>query len=128
MSFATELLIGSERIAGDGSPIQVENPFSERTIAALAGASAEQVSAAVAAATEAARGWASTPALERGEMLHEVATRLRARSNELAHVMTLEGGKPLVENSDEIGWTAAAFAGDGHQGAGGRGRLHRARR
>ena len=23
--------------------------------------------------------------------------------------MTLEGGKPLVENSDEVGWTAAAF-------------------
>ena len=23
--------------------------------------------------------------------------------------MTKEGGKPLVENSDEVGWTAAAF-------------------
>ena len=23
--------------------------------------------------------------------------------------MTLEGGKPLVENSDEVGWTAACF-------------------
>ena len=23
--------------------------------------------------------------------------------------MTLEGGKPLLENSDEVGWTAAAF-------------------
>ena len=22
--------------------------------------------------------------------------------------MTLEGGKPLIENSDEVGWTAAA--------------------
>ena len=42
-------------------------------------------------------------------MLHEVATRLRARTDELAEVMTLEGGKPLVENSDEVGWTAACF-------------------
>ena len=42
-------------------------------------------------------------------MLHEVATRLRARTDELAELMTLEGGKPLIENSDEIGWTAAAF-------------------
>ena len=24
--------------------------------------------------------------------------------------MTLEGGKPLIENSDEVGWTAAAFS------------------
>ena len=23
--------------------------------------------------------------------------------------MTAEGGKPLIENSDEVGWTAAAF-------------------
>src|SRR5687767_14771330 len=49
------------------------------------------------------------PAIERGEMLHEVAARLRAKTDELARVMTLEGGKPLVENSDEVGWTAAAF-------------------
>ncbi|MEA2346513.1 MAG: hypothetical protein QOG62_300, partial [Thermoleophilaceae bacterium] len=49
------------------------------------------------------------PAGERGEMLHEVATRLRASTDEIARVMTQEGGKPLIENSDEIGWTAAAF-------------------
>jgi acyl-CoA reductase-like NAD-dependent aldehyde dehydrogenase len=42
-------------------------------------------------------------------MLHEVAARLRARTDELAEAMTLEGGKPLIENSDEVGWTAAAF-------------------
>ena len=42
-------------------------------------------------------------------MLHEVATRLRARTDELAELMTLEGGKPLIENADEVGWTAAAF-------------------
>ena len=62
--------------------------------------------------------------------------------------MTLEGGKPLIENSDEIGWTAAAFdyyaeigrdsagrvipsieatpARAGGQGPGRRRRLHRA--
>jgi betaine-aldehyde dehydrogenase len=38
-----------------------------------------------------------------------VAVRLRARTDEVARVMTLEGGKPLIENSDEVGWTAAAF-------------------
>ena len=42
-------------------------------------------------------------------MLHEVAAQLRARTDELAAVMTAEGGKPLIENSDEVGWTAAAF-------------------
>jgi acyl-CoA reductase-like NAD-dependent aldehyde dehydrogenase len=49
------------------------------------------------------------PAVERAELLHEVAARMRARTDEIARVMTLEGGKPLIENSDEVGWTAAAF-------------------
>ena len=50
-----------------------------------------------------------TPAVERCELLHEVAARLRASSDALAELMTREGGKPLIENADEVGWTAAAF-------------------
>jgi acyl-CoA reductase-like NAD-dependent aldehyde dehydrogenase len=105
----TRLLIGGEQVEGTGGPLEVENPFSEETIAMVGLPSAEQVDAAVAAAREAARGWAETPAIERCELLHEVAARLRARTDELAELMTREGGKPLVENSDEVGWTAAAF-------------------
>ena len=71
--------------------------------------SEEQVDAAIAAARDGARAWAATPALERGELLHEVATRIRAKTDELAETMTREGGKPRVENADEVGWTAAAF-------------------
>src|SRR5688572_21839630 len=83
--------------------------------------SEDQVDAAIAAVAAAKRDWERTPAVERGEMLHEVAGRLRARTDELAEVMTLEGGKPLIENSDEVGWTAAAFdyyAEIGRDGAG----------
>ena len=32
-----------------------------------------------------------------------------ALTDDLARALTLEGGKPLIENSDEVGWTAAAF-------------------
>jgi len=105
----TRLLVGGEQVPGDGAPLTVENPSTEETVAETAAASPEQVDAAIATAREAARGWADTPAGERAEMLHEVAARLRARTDELARVMTLEGGKPLIENSDEVGWTAAAF-------------------
>jgi betaine-aldehyde dehydrogenase len=38
-----------------------------------------------------------------------VADRLKARADELAEVMTLEGGKPRIENRDEVSWTAACF-------------------
>jgi len=105
----TRLLIGGERAGGDGEPLAVENPATEETIAEVGLPSAEQIDAALEAAHRAARDWGRTPALERGEMLHEIASRLRARTDELAELMTLEGGKPLVENSDEVGWTAAAF-------------------
>jgi acyl-CoA reductase-like NAD-dependent aldehyde dehydrogenase len=105
----TRLLIGGEQVEGAAGPLEVENPFDEDTIAAVGLPSDEQVDAAIAAARDAARGWAATPAIERGELLHEVAARLRARTDELAELMTREGGKPLVENSDEVSWTAAAF-------------------
>ncbi len=105
----TRLLIGGERVAGAGSRLEVENPYTEAPITTLGTASGEQIDAAVAAALEAAGGWAQTPAVERAELLHEVAARLRDSTDALAHTMTLEGGKPLVENRDEVGWTAAAF-------------------
>ena len=47
-------------------------------------------SSARSCCTRSPRGCARTPTSSRGSM-------------------TLEGGKPLVENSDEVGWTAAAF-------------------
>jgi acyl-CoA reductase-like NAD-dependent aldehyde dehydrogenase len=107
--FETRLLIGGEQVAGSGDPLEVENPATEEAIATVRLPSEEQIDAAIAAAGEAKRDWGRTPAVERGKMLHEVATRLRARTDELAEAMTLEGGKPLIENTDEVGWTAAAF-------------------
>ena len=105
----TRLAIGGEQIPGDGDVLAVENPFTEETVATVGAPSGEQLDAAIAAAAAAQRGWERTPAVERGELLHEVATRLRDRADELAELMTLEGGKPRIENVDEVGWTAAAF-------------------
>jgi acyl-CoA reductase-like NAD-dependent aldehyde dehydrogenase len=105
----TELLIGGESVAGEGEPLAVENPFSEETIATVGSASPEQLDAAVAAAREAWPAWGRMTAGERGELLHEIAARMRERVDELAALMTAEGGKPLIENRDEIAWCAAAF-------------------
>ena len=103
------MLINGESVSGNGAPLEVENPFTEETVASVGTADSDQLDAAFGAAREAAREWARTPAVDRGELLREVATRLRARTDELAEVMTHEGGKPLVENSDEVAWTAACF-------------------
>ena len=105
----TRLLIGGEQIEGSGAALGVENPATEEELASVAVPGPDQVDAAIAAARAAAPAWSRMPALERAELLHEVAARIRANADELARVMTLEGGKPLVENTDEVGWTAAAF-------------------
>ena len=105
----TELLIDGERVAGAGAPIEVENPYTEETIATVGSASPEQLDAAVAAARAASGAWGRMPAGERCELLHEVARRLRESQTELAVLITAEGGKPLVENRDEIDWSAGAF-------------------
>lgn len=105
----TTLLIGGEAVEGTGPALAVENPFTTETIVELGTASDAQVDAAVAAARRAWPGWARATAGERCEQLHEVARRLREGAEEIAATMTAEGGKPLIENRDELDWTAAAF-------------------
>jgi acyl-CoA reductase-like NAD-dependent aldehyde dehydrogenase len=105
----TRLLIGGELVEGAGALLEVEEPARGEVFASVPLPSEEQVDAAIAAAREASGGWASTPAADRAEMLHEVARRIRERTDALAETMTREGGKPRIENADEVGWTAAAF-------------------
>jgi betaine-aldehyde dehydrogenase len=105
----TRLLIGGEQVAGEGAAIEVENPYTEETIATVGAPSDEQLDAAIGAAREASRDWMRMPAVDRGELLHEVANRIEGRTDELAEAMTLEGGKPLIENTDEISWVVACF-------------------
>jgi betaine-aldehyde dehydrogenase len=105
----TRLLIGGEQVAGEGAAIEVENPYTEETIATVGSPSDEQLDAAIGAAREASRDWMRMPAVDRGELLHEVANRIEGRTDELAEAMTLEGGKPLIENTDEISWVVACF-------------------
>jgi acyl-CoA reductase-like NAD-dependent aldehyde dehydrogenase len=107
--YETKLLIGGELVAGAGAEIAVENPYTTETIVTVNSASPAQVEVAVGAAREAWKSWGRTTAGERCELLHEVARRLREGAEELARTMTAEGGKPLIENRDELEWTAAAF-------------------
>jgi acyl-CoA reductase-like NAD-dependent aldehyde dehydrogenase len=105
----TRLLIGGELVAGEGPSLAVEDPFKEEQLAEVGTPDLGQLDVAIEAARRAQRDWAATPAAERAEALHEVAARMRAHTDDLAELMTREGGKPLIENRDEVGWTASAF-------------------
>src|SRR5262249_28997400 len=69
----------------------------------------ERGAAAGAGAREAWPGGGRPTAGGGCELLRGGARRLREEAEALARAMTAEGGKPLLENRDELEWTAAAF-------------------
>jgi len=95
--------------AESSATLAVVNPATEDVLATVPQAGAADVAIAVAAARRAQVSWRRVPALERGKLLHEVARRIRDMEHELADLMTQEGGKPRIENVDEIEWTTACF-------------------
>jgi betaine-aldehyde dehydrogenase len=100
---------GGHRGAAGGATMAVENPTTEEVLGCVPRAQAADIAVAVAAARAAQPAWRRLPGLEKARLLHEVAARIRALHRELAEVMTLEGGKPMIENLDEIEWVTACF-------------------
>jgi betaine-aldehyde dehydrogenase len=100
---------GAWRAGTSGQAIAVQDPATEDVIDSVAAGNGEDVRAAVDAASAAFPVWRRLSAGDRAELLHEVAARLTANTEALATLLTREGGKPLVENRDEMGWSAACF-------------------
>ena len=89
--------------------IEVRNPATEEMLDAVPRGTPQDVEAAVSAARAAFEGWRRTPANERARLLHEVAARIRAHWDEIVRLLTLEEGKPVPENAEELEWTANTF-------------------
>ncbi len=92
-----------------GETFVVGNPATEETIDEVPRARAEDAELAVRSAYAAWDDWRFVPGIEKCELLHAVARRIREHREELARLLTLEGGKPLIENMDEVEWVAACF-------------------
>ncbi|HEV7126478.1 MAG TPA: aldehyde dehydrogenase family protein [Ktedonobacterales bacterium] len=119
-----QMWIGGQHTAGaSGEVIEVRDPATEDVIDSVPAAGAADVSAAVDAASAAFPAWRQMPAGTRAELLHEVASRITAHTEALAELLTREGGKPLVENRDEMGWSAACFRYYAELGRNARGRV-----
>jgi betaine-aldehyde dehydrogenase len=114
---------GTYSAGNSGKVIEVRNPATEEVVDIAPAANAADVNAAVAAAHAAFPSWKKRASGEKAGMLHEVAQKLTARADELARLLTLEGGKPLVENRDEMGWSAACFRYYAEIGRSSRGRV-----
>src|SRR5260370_9468601 len=94
---------------GGQPPRRIENPAMLELVGEVAEAGVDDVRRACAAAAAAQRHWRRVPAIERGKLLHETAGLMRADRAELSKLLTREGGKPRIENLDEVEWCAACF-------------------
>ena len=103
----TQLFIGGEwRDASGGATLDVEDPSTGETIAAVADATPDDAKAALDAACAVQEEWAVHPPRERGEILRRAFEAMIANADDLALVMTLEMGKPLAESKAEITYAA----------------------
>lgn len=93
-----QLYIGGRQVdATSGETFDSINPANGEVLASIQQASQADVDSAVASAREGQKVWAAMTGLERSRILHRAVALLRERNDELAHLETLDTGKPISE-------------------------------
>jgi succinate-semialdehyde dehydrogenase/glutarate-semialdehyde dehydrogenase len=109
------LFIGGRWRPGTAGLREVVDPATETATGQVSLAGAADLDAALAAAAEARARWRATPAAERGAALVRAAQLLRARTEEVARLLTREQGKTLAESAGEIGRAVETLAWNGEE-------------
>ena len=105
----TILLDGEFRRSEATEGRDVIDPATGDVISEIAETSAAEIDAAVEVGQAAHRKWWRMSALERSEIMHEVANDLLAMKPLLAETLTREMGKPYKESADEVDWSVSAI-------------------
>ena len=107
------LIDGKWQPSLSGKTIDVIDPATEEKIGTVAEASIADLDLALAAAANGFAAWRRVSAFERSKILRRAANLLRERVEEIAPLMTLEEGKPLIESrletlsgADTLDWFA----------------------
>jgi acyl-CoA reductase-like NAD-dependent aldehyde dehydrogenase len=91
------------------STIEVIEPATERVMAELPRAGAEEVDAAVASAKAAFPGWRAVAPGDRAALMHRLADALAEQVEELAVLEARNVGKPIADARGEIGMVVETF-------------------
>jgi len=110
----TQLFLNGEwRDALAKESLEIINPATEEVIGKVSHARKEDLDIALNAAEKAFNSWKNVSAYERSKILRKAADIVRSKADEIATLMTLEQGKPLVEAkmetmgaADSIDWFA----------------------
>ncbi len=97
---------GAEKPAASGDVFEKISPHDGAVVCRAARSGEADVAAAVSAALAAQPSWAAMPGVARGDILHNVATALKARAEDMAQVVALETGKSF---KDALGETKGAI-------------------
>ncbi|MFY0690510.1 MAG: NAD-dependent succinate-semialdehyde dehydrogenase [Paracoccaceae bacterium] len=100
---------GDWRAASDKATKTVTDPATEEVLGTIAAATGDDIDAALAAAKEGFEVWRKTGTWDRAAKIRKVADLIRERQEQIAHLMSLETGKPLAEAMGETGAAADQF-------------------
>ena len=103
------LIAGNWQDASSGNTVEVINPSHASVITDIADADVEDGLAAVDAAAAALPEWAATPPRRRAEILSRCFDLMTERSEQIAHLISLENGKALADARGEVAYAAEFF-------------------
>lgn len=98
-----KLYIDGKWINAEGdATLEVINPATKEVIAEVTSGGKEEAKQAVDAASAAFKEWSKRPAVERADLLLALYNKLLEKQEEIARVITLEAGKPLMQAMGEV--------------------------
>ena len=109
---------GDDCPAAEGAVFVNLNPHDGEALCDVARSDATDIAAAVGAARQAQPGWAATPAVQRGHILHQVMNAIEARAGDIAGAIAAEAGKRLPDSLGEVAGAIQCgrfFAGEGQR-------------
>src|SRR6266436_4731902 len=111
MQLQNKLFIAGEFVDAEArGRIEVFNPHDNSKIADVAEARQADIDRAVVAAAKAFPAWGGIAAADRGRLLLKLADAIESRSEELAHVESIDTGHPLRDTRGlDVPRTAATF-------------------
>ena len=93
--------------AASGALIEVNNPATGETVATVPALSTQEVHAAIDAANTAWEPWRNLTGKQRCNLMRRWYDLMMEHQEDLARLMTIEQGKPLVESRGEVAYGAS---------------------
>ena len=107
-NYEYKLLINGEWVSGE-KKLEVRNPYNQELLGTVPEANEQQVDNAIKSAQESFKLTKTLPAYQRSLILERTSDIIKERKEELAHIITLESGKPIKLAKGEVDRATETF-------------------